>query len=661
MKLFIPILFLSILSTLFAQDKYFIYFTDKGAELAKSGMEYSQAYKIVSGYVTERAIERRKKTLNNDDVIDFADMPINANYLEQLENIGVKPLRELRWFNAISAHLTTIQKEQVSNLPFVKKITPVKKLRGRSKLLPPADRPVKKSSSTNYELDYGFSLPQNELSQIPAVHDKGFNGADVLIGILDTGFDWGDHEALSSRNVVGEYDFVQDDNVTKNQTGDSPSQHNHGTYVFSILAGYAEGMLVGPAYNASFMLAKTENVSGETHAEEDDYAAAMEWFENNGVDITTSSLGYSEFDEGENSYTYQNMDGNTTIVAQAAKTAFSKGVVTVTSAGNEGNSSWYYITSPADEQNIISVGALTADNNVASFSSRGPTPDGRIKPEISTMGVSVFGVKAAGDYEFASGTSSAAPITAGITALLLDAFPHLTNRQVRKIILEAGDNVEAPDNDRGYGLLSATGALGFPNLKFENSEVIVNKIFFDNELNSTIAPKIYYSTDGVNFLENELSTADSKIFNYNFGNLTSEDTIRFHFTYKRNDNTEQRVPSAAEYKFVAGSDMVSLITGLETRPTIAENFYLFNNFPNPFNISTTIEFYTEYPVDVDLIIYDALGQKVRTLYAGTSNQGYNTFVWNGKNELNNVVSSGIYYYILKSGDRFKTNKMILLK
>ena len=106
-----------------------------------------------------------------------------------------------------------------------------------------------------------YHITQMNLSDVPFVHSKNINGKNVIIGILDSGFDWKFHNSLKDRNVIAEYDFIFDDSVTANQTGDSPSQDSHGTYVFSILAGFTDSILIGPAFNSSFILAKTENIS----------------------------------------------------------------------------------------------------------------------------------------------------------------------------------------------------------------------------------------------------------------------------------------------------------------------------------------------------------------------------------------------------------------
>ena len=208
---------------------------------------------------------------------------------------------------------------------------------------------------------------------------------------------------------------------------------DHGTYVFSILAGIVDSVLIGPAFNSSFILAKTEDIRSETHIEEDNYAAALIWMENLGVDITTSSLGYNIFDSGY-SYTYADMNGRTTIVTKAAELAFQRGVSTFTSAGNEGNNSWGYILAPADGFNTIAVGAVNDLGNVAGFSSHGPTYDGRIKPEVVAHGVNVYGAVSGTNngYQFNNGTSAAAPIASGIGGFAFicsSAFKEYTDKK----------------------------------------------------------------------------------------------------------------------------------------------------------------------------------------------------------------------------------------
>ena len=235
---------------------------------------------------------------------------------------------------------------------------------------------------------------------------KELHGNGIIIGILDSGFKWKGHESLINANVISEYDFIFKDSVTENQAGDRSDQHSHGTQVFSVIGGYKDSVLIGAAFNSSFILAKTEDLRSESHLEEDNYAAALIWMESLGVDVTTSSVGYNIFDDSVFSYKYSDMNGKTTIVTKAAELAFQRGIVTLSAAGNEGDDPWFHIIAPADGFNTIGVGAVTSNNQLANFSSRGPTSDGRIKPEIVAQGVGVFFASTSGFNTYSSGNGT---------------------------------------------------------------------------------------------------------------------------------------------------------------------------------------------------------------------------------------------------------------
>ncbi|MDX1701107.1 MAG: S8 family serine peptidase, partial [Melioribacteraceae bacterium] len=433
---------------------------DKGKYSEKSLSKISDHEIFAEKFLSEKSIERRKK-VRGDRFLAFQDLPIDNSYVLRLQDLGIKIINKLKWFNAVSAYLTDEEVAELTSENFILKVEKVKKVSGSK----PSNKPVvlpKVSSeiSSTYTYNYGSSITQNELSAIPQVHELGISGEGVIIGLLDSGFNWENHVSLKDRKVIAERDFIFNDNETANEEGiDFSGQHNHGTSVFSILAGFDQSNLIGPAFDAEFLLAKTEYVPTETHSEEDNYAAALEWMDSIGVDITTSSLGYSDgFDKyGEENYTYEDMDGKSTIVTRAAEMAFDRGIVVITSAGNEGNKAWKYITAPGDGFNTLTVGAVSSSNLVVSFSSVGPTFDGRMKPEIVAMGSSLINARAStmDSYSIGSGTSFSAPIVAGVAGMLLSAHPHLTNSQVRSILMESGDNVENPDNERGYGLVSA--------------------------------------------------------------------------------------------------------------------------------------------------------------------------------------------------------------
>jgi len=231
--------------------------------------------------------------------------------------------------------------------------------------------------------------------------------------------------------------------------------------VSSVIGGFhqiTEYTFEGLAPDVSFLLYKTEDVRSETHLEEDNWAAAAERAEMMGADIVSSSLGYSTFDAGEENYTYEDMDGETTIITRAANILTEYGVIVVTSAGNEGANSWNYITAPADGFDVIAVGAVYLDGKMAPFSSYGPTVDGRLKPEVVAPGVSVPCINNAGGLSYGSGTSLAAPVVTGGIALMLEMVPDMTMEEFREALFSTSslsklkDEPEEPDNRHGYGI-----------------------------------------------------------------------------------------------------------------------------------------------------------------------------------------------------------------
>ncbi len=636
---------------LLPQEKYFIYFKDKGeyASLQKSSPGYQKAIEKIS----PRAIERRKKVMNSDSLITFEDLPVSKEYVSQLSAIGIKIVNELDWFNAVSAYLDNNLKGRAENLPFVRKVVPVRVLTFRDRQ--PEINELMKSGNAE-EQDYGNSYRQLALSDIPAVHSKGINGEGIIIGVLDTGFDWKLHESLMNAHVVDEYDFVFHDSVTANQAQDVPEQADHGTYVFSIIGGYKDSALIGASYGSSFILAKTEDVRSETHIEEDNYAAALEWMENLGVDVTSSSLGYNTFTSGT-SYTYADMNGKTTIVTRAAELAFLRGVVTITAAGNEGNKKWRYIIAPADGFNTMAIGAVNFDNIVASFSSIGPTYDGRIKPDVVAMGVNVYGASTNGPdvYTYGSGTSSATPIAGGVAGLLLSAFPHLSNVQVRDIFHETSDNSEDPDNERGYGLLSAAKAISFPNLQNLNGIYKMHKAFIDSISVSNVS--LHYSTGNSNYNELSMSSESTYAFTVQLPNFSLNQEIDFYFTFNDESGNVHREPLNRNYKMRYGDMKISL--NIELEPPA--DYVLSHNYPNPFNSFTTINFISQGDYPAELVIYDALGRKVKTLFKGTADRGNNPKTWDGKTDQGYQAASGIYFYTLNLNGSLYSKKMVYLK
>ena len=412
--------------------------------------------------LTDHARARRQR---NGVASDSFDIPVVNDYRFAVAHTGARVKHTSRWLNAVSIEATAEQIVRIEALPFVQHIDRVNSLREPLPVAPhQLDRRETQSAPQphTFSLDYGPSLAQNQQIGVPALHDLGLSGAGVLVAMLDTGFNNPLHEAIIDIDVLATWDFVNNDPAVYDEPGQAGSG-NHGTYTLSALAGYEPGDLIGPAYGATFVLAKTENTDWERHVEEDDWIAGAEWADSLGADIISSSLGYSTgFTNGEPSYTWSDMDGNTTIVAIGADIAASRGILVVNSAGNGGFVSLPQNTlgSPADGDSVLAIGAVDASGTRASFSSVGPSADGQIKPDVMALGIAVVCASpfSATDYFGVGGTSLACPLVAGGAALLLEAKPDASNIDIMNALRQTASLAGAPDREYGYGIVNLVAA-----------------------------------------------------------------------------------------------------------------------------------------------------------------------------------------------------------
>jgi len=397
----------------------------------------------------------------------FSDIPVYEEYVESIRNIdGVERLRATsRWFNAVSLSVKKRVIPEITSQPFVLKIDLVKRARRRpAEITVHPDNVEAAGLSTVFDgRDYGGSFEQ--LKQINALvaHAAGYTGKDILVLMLDTGYFTG-HEAVDSSRIVAEYDFIWDDDNTQDDTLDAAGQQVHGTQTMSVLGGAAEGALYGPAYECDFLLAKTEIIDQEDQIEEDLFVAALEWGERGGADVASSSLGYFDW------YEFSDMDGNTAVTTRAVEMAVRRGMVCVTAVGNENvegkttmGTGWDHIIAPADADSVIAVGAVDAEGRITGFSSRGPTFDGRIKPEVVARGLNV--TIASGyfptSYGRGNGTSFSTPLVAGAAAQVLQAHPAWSPAQVRRAFMETANNAVVPNNVYGWGVIDVMEAIEF--------------------------------------------------------------------------------------------------------------------------------------------------------------------------------------------------------
>ncbi len=441
--------------------RYWILFWDRGE---RRTIEQTRQFAHDLG-ITDRALWRRSKVLPANKLIDEQDLPVSEEYLRQIEATGVRVKSVSRWFNAASVEGGMEQLLMLRELPFVRYLQPVATFRKQKPPLDPLGEMLRLRKGTGTGgPEYGSSFTQLNNIGVVDVHKRGIDGSGVIIGMIDNGFnEHRIHPALRNIKVLAEYDFVQRDNNTMRAPGEYPGQGNHGAGTLAVIGGYEKGKLIGAAYGASFLLAKTEVDSVEIQGEEDLYVEGLEWLERNGADIISSSLGYIDW------YTYNDLNGKTAVTSRAARTLARKGVLLVTAMGNEGTyrdprtRSTGTLIAPADADSIISVGATFSDGELASFSSTGPTSDGRIKPEVVAQGVSVFTMYGESGYGFSSGTSFATPLVAGVAALVLSVHPHLTPMELRQRLLSTARPLEmtVPNNFIGWGMVDAVRAVGF--------------------------------------------------------------------------------------------------------------------------------------------------------------------------------------------------------
>jgi len=443
---------------------FIIYFTDKNIF---SDTELNLA--IIDVNISERALQRRAKSFKrNHDLISFSDVSVSQTYIDRLgvseENIRAKS----KWFNFVSVKISVEKALLLVEKDFIYSMD----------VLPSASS-ISKSSNTQENIEiikdgsredpeyYGDAYDQvNQINCVEA-HDAGYKGQGVLLMMMDTGFKK-DHEVFDSLTIVAEHDFINDDGNVQNEAGDDPNQHNHGTACWSIATGHKPNTLVGPGFKADILLAKTEDLTQEDNIEEDWYVEALEWGEGLGADIVSASLGYTEFDDPNQNYTYEDMDGETAISTLGVKRASYLGVLCVPAAGNSGNDSWHYISAPSDADSCLTIGAVDSYGSIAGFSGYGPTYDGRIKPEVVALGVDNYHADAYSNNSYTgwgSGTSYAAPLVAGAAAVVLSAHPDWTNMQLKEALISTADrfdNMGGFDDTRyGYGLIDVMAAINY--------------------------------------------------------------------------------------------------------------------------------------------------------------------------------------------------------
>lgn len=408
-------------------------------------------------FLSSKALLRRSK---QDISIQANDLPVNPDYISQIEALGVATYYQTKWMNGVLVQMDESQRVQVEALSFVLNTEFV---------APNVPLTVLPSSMAEGPSDpeNDLAFPQTSILGIDDMHDDGFRGEGIIIGIFDDGFQnlstipYFEH-LVSNDRIAYTFDYVRGRETVSNN-------FHHGLRSLSTIAAVGDDYL-GTAPDATFILAATEDPPTEYRIEEYNWLFAAEQADSAGVDIISTSLGYSDgFSDPSMDYVTSEMDGETAIITIASNLAASKGIALVSSAGNQGNSLWNIITAPADSEQVLAVGATSVAGEQASFSSEGPNARGVIKPDVVAVGRFTSLVNVAGNTTFQSGTSFSAPQVAGLAAGLWQAFPNLTNSELIQLIRESGNTADNPDNRFGYGFPNWNRAIELINTSNQDS------------------------------------------------------------------------------------------------------------------------------------------------------------------------------------------------
>lgn len=416
------------------QNRYMVFFSDK------EGTPYTLS--DPAAFLSDRAIERRERQLIQPDTYD---LPVNPAYLEQVRALSGKVYYPSKWLNATLVQCTEAIADEIRGLEVVDSVV----LAAVDARFAEGGRRYDKFATETSESLAAANDFQLMLHGIPELHELGLRGEGMMVAIMDGGFGGAD-TIRALQHVYEEGRLLMSENLVDGTHQQFP--FDHGTRVMSVMAGLLPGEYEGIIPAATYLLFGTEDPSSEQRIEEYNWIVAAEKADSAGADVINTSLGYSLFDNETMDYSYEDMDGNTALITQGANRAASRGMLVVVSAGNSGNSPWKYITAPADAQNILAVGAVTSARLPASFSSFGPTFDGRVKPEVSSLGSGTVLVRGNGEVASSSGTSFSAPVIAGFATALWQQDRTLNVTALRSYIISLGDLANNPDNQLGYGI-----------------------------------------------------------------------------------------------------------------------------------------------------------------------------------------------------------------
>ncbi len=468
-KLLFTLLFLFSLNIALGQEEdAWVFFKDKPSQTAFIAAPLTM--------LSQRALERRARY---NIALDLKDVPTEASYITQIKNsTGITVKAKSKWLNALHIQGTQTDINRLLNLTFVSKVEYANKSLNPSGKNSKQQKEVQKTNKLDFTSDFNYGNASNQIQMLKGdvLHQNNFTGQGMHIAIMDAGFPNVDKFTAFKRirdnnQILGGYDFV-------NRNENFYTGSYHGMAVLSTIAGYIDNQFIGTAPDAKFYLFISEDTANETPLEESLWVEAAEKADSLGVDVINTSLGYTTFDNQKYNYVYADMDGKTTFISRGAEIAFSRGMIVVNSAGNEGDAPWHYINAPADAASVLSIGAVNASGVIASFSSYGPTPDNRIKPDVCAQGAGVYIINSSGSIATSNGTSFSSPILAGVVACLWQAFPTKTNAEIIKMVKESAHLYNNPTAQEGYGIPNFESVFNLLNI--EETEDILEVVVYPN-------------------------------------------------------------------------------------------------------------------------------------------------------------------------------------
>ncbi|WP_130733630.1 S8 family serine peptidase [Flavobacterium sp. J27] len=478
------LLFVLSFSSFAQEEDAWVYFVDKPDEVyyANNPLEM----------LSQRALDRRT---TQNIALDLKDIPISQTYMAQVEAAtGITVMAKSKWLNALHIRGSQTNIQALTALSFVDHV------QFANHSLNPTNRGVAYSTShrnneafeimANY--NYGNSSNQIQMLNGHLLHQQDYTGQGKVIAVLDAGFPGvntaSSFQRLRDNNLIlGGYNFPD-------RSSNFYTRNSHGTNVLSTMGGYVDGQLVGTAPDAGYYLFITEDVNSENPVEESYWVEALEMADSLGVDVVNSSLGYGEYDNASYSYSYSQRNGQIGFASRGAGIAHLKGIVCVISAGNEGNTSEPHIGIPADADHVLTVGAVNSSEAYASFSSIGPSFDGRVKPDVCAKGQSATVSSTTGAITTSNGTSFSSPILAGMVATFWSALPNLTADEVIQFVRESADQYTTPDIYKGYGVPDFQLALN--NVLSTESFVKQSLTFYPNPVGNSLYIKGNYFDKG---------------------------------------------------------------------------------------------------------------------------------------------------------------------